>query len=234
MSSLFLMGRNFSSDSNGVNLNYIWFGQVVDESTWVDNNAKEKGDDKHIPRTRDDFQGYGYRYKVRIFGRDLPDKEEGTTDEQLYMATTSLPPTAGSGHGGSTQTPMIKQGVYVWGFWADGVQATEPIIASILPNNPQTRMLGGDPSEGFVPRSGYKGLTGDKPVAGRNVLLEGGDHPFNESVLMGQTLNVSDKEKPDDGSPANWVPSTFNCDGSNGAMQNTSIVLQKVFYFINW
>lgn len=210
----------------------MWFGQVVDESTWVENNAKDSGD--HIPGTRDDLQGYGYRYKVRIFGRDLPDKEEGTPDEQLYMATVTLPVTAGSGIGGAIQTPQIKQGSYVYGFWMDGIQATEPIITSILPNNAQTRLFGGDPDKGFVPRSGYKGKTGDKPVSGHNVLVEGGeDHVINENVNLHQILSVRDKDIPDDASVANWVPSTFNCDGPIGPLQNVQIVLKKVFYFIN-
>ena len=228
------MGQLYSSDSQGINPQYIWFGQVVDESTWVDNNAKEEGKDSHIPRTRDDFQGFGYRYKVRIFGRDLSDKEEGTKDEQLYMATCTLPVTAGSGIGGAIQTPQLTQGSYVYGFWQDGIQGTEPIISQVLPNNAQTRLFGGDPSEGFVPRSGYKGLKGDKPVSTHNILKEGGDdHVINESVNGPQVLTVRDTDIPDDASPANWVPSTFNCDGPSGAATNVSIVLKRVFYFIN-
>lgn len=226
------MGQLYSSDSQGINPQYIWFGQVVDESTWVENNAKESGD--HIPGTRDDIQGYGYRYKVRIFGRDLPDKEEGTPDEQLYMATATIPVTAGSGIGGAIQTPQLKQGSYVYGFWMDGIQATEPIITSILPNNAQTRLFGGDPDKGFVPRSGYKGKSGDKPVSGHNILIEGGeDHVINESVNKHQISSIRDTDIPDDASPANWVPSTFDCDGPSGPLQNVQIVLKKVFYFIN-
>lgn len=227
------MGQLFSPETEGVNLCYMWHGQVVDETCWVDNNAKDKGKDKHTPRTRDDFQGYGYRYKVRIIGRDLPDKKAGTPDDQLYMAMCYLPATAGSGIGGAVQTPQIKQGTYVAGFYRDGIQATEPVITHVYPNHAQTRLFGGDPNEGFVPRSGYKGKTGGKPVAGRNVLLEGGDHCINENISMAQVLSVSDTDKPDDASPPSFVPSTFNCDGPAGPLTSVQIVLKRVFYYIN-
>jgi hypothetical protein len=227
------MAQLFSPETEGVNLCYMWHGQVVDETCWVDNNAKEKGKDKHIPRQRDDFQGYGYRYKVRIIGRDLPNKEAGTPDDQLYMAMCYLPATAGSGVGGAVQTPQIKQGTYVAGFYRDGIQAREPVITHVYPNHAQTRLFGGDPNEGFIPRSGYKGKNGGKSVAGRNVLLEGGDHCINENISMGQVLSVSDTDKPDDASPPSFVPSTFNCDGPTGALTSVQIVLKRVFYYIN-
>jgi hypothetical protein len=226
-------GTLFNSDSSGVNLTYMWFGQIVDESTWVENLAREDG--KHSLRSRDDFQGYGYRYKVRIFGRDLEDKEKGTPDEELYMAEVSLPVTAGSGHGGSVQTPNLRQGNYVFGFYKDGVEATEPIIFGLLPNHAQTRLFGGDPDKGFFSRTGFVGRNGSDDVATKNLLGEGPDAgvPFSESAGGNYVLDVRDidilKEQR-----THYLPKTYACDAkSGGALSAIQKVIKDVQALIN-
>lgn len=226
-------GALFNSDSSGVNLMYMWFGQVVDESAWVENNARDDG--KHSLRSRDDFQGYGYRYKVRIFGRDLEDKDKGTSDEELYMAEVSLPVTAGSGHGGSVQTPNLRQGNYVFGFYKDGVEATEPIIFGLLPNNAQTRLFGGDPDKGFFPRTGFGGQNGADDVATKNLLNEGPDagNPANESIGGQYVLDVRDvdilKEQRN-----HYLPKTYACDTkSGGALSAIQRIIKDVQALIN-
>lgn len=226
-------GSLFNSDTSGVNVTYMWFGQIVDESTWVENNARSDG--AHSLRSRDDFQGYGYRYKVRIFGRDLEDKKKGTPDEELYMAEVSLPTTAGSGHGGSVQTPNLRQGNYVFGFYKDGIEATEPIIFGILPNHAQTRLFGGDPDKGFFPRTGFGGRNGADDVATKNLLGEGPDagNPANESAGGNYVLDVRDidilKEQR-----THYLPKTYECDTrEGGALKSIQKVIKDVQALIN-
>jgi len=208
-------GSLFNSDTSGVNLMYMWFGQIVDESTWVENLARKDG--KHSLRSRDDFQGYGYRYKVRIFGRDLEDKVLGTPDEELYMAEVSLPVTSGSGHGGSVQTPNLRQGNYVFGFYKDGIEATEPIIFGLLPNYSQTRLFGGDPDKGFFSRTGFSGKYGSDNVSNKNILSEGPDkgNAASESISSNYVLDIRDvdilSEQRD-----HYVPKTYDCDSKEG------------------
>lgn len=152
----------FNNQISGKNEYYWFLGQVVDEVNWQGNiNSKI--------HKRDDVPGWGYRYKIRIFGRDTRTKD--VPDDQLEMAEVVLPVTAGSGHAGSVQTPNIRQGAFVVGFYKDGMDATEPVITGILMNNSQTRLFGGDPEFGYEPRSGYLGKNGNKPVSTKNIHL---------------------------------------------------------------
>ena len=48
------------------------------------------------------------------------------------------PITAGGGQGGSFQTPGIKQGCFVFGFFLDGSDEQVPIIMGVLGNNAKT------------------------------------------------------------------------------------------------
>lgn len=105
-----------------------WFGRVVSKESWADNIAKEKFDQLSS------IQGWGYRYKVRIFSWHTGDKNV-VPDEQLVMANVVLPVTAGSGLGGSVQTPSIEPGSIVTGFFMDGMGGQEPYIDGILGNS---------------------------------------------------------------------------------------------------
>jgi len=229
-------GQLLSNDTSGIELMYMWFGQIVDDSTWRGNSAKEDG--CHTLRTRDDFQGYGYRYKVRIFGRDIPDKDDpqkGVTDDQLVMAEVAMPVTAGSGQAGSTQTPNLRQGNYVFGFYKDGVDATEPIIFGVLPNHAQTRLFGGDPDKGFVPRTGYVGTAESKPVSNKNILGEGpdGGNPISESTGSNYVLDVRDIDVRDE-QRKHYVPKTYDCDTRGGGKFSAiSKIINDLMKFVN-
>jgi hypothetical protein len=229
-------GQLLSNDTSGIELMYMWFGQIVDDSTWRGNSAKEDG--CHTLRTRDDFQGYGYRYKVRIFGRDIPDKDDpkkGVTDDQLVMAEVAMPVTAGSGQAGSVQTPNLRQGNYVFGFYKDGIDATEPIIFGVLPNHAQTRLFGGDPDKGFVPRTGYVGTAESKPVSNKNILGEGpdGGNPISESTGSNYVLDVRDIDVRDE-QRKHYVPKTYDCDTrAGGSFSAISKILNDVMKFVN-
>jgi hypothetical protein len=213
----------FNPEDGGISNLRGWMGQIVDESTWLDNTANS--DFKHKLHSTKDIAGYGYRYKVRIFGRDTQIKN--FPDDQLEIAEVLLPTTSGSGHGGSVQTPNLKQGMYVFGFYKDGIDATEPIIFGVLPNNAQTRLFGGDPDENFIPRSGYFGNRRQIPVATKNIELEPGSPPVDESIDP-NVANVRDADKNIDGTRKFYIPKTINCEGPSGELQGLQRVIKQL------
>jgi len=134
-----------------------WVGQVADDSTWRENI----NDTKH--KSPNDIPGWGYRYKVRIIG--LHDKEEAIIpSDQLPWAQVMYPITAGGGQGGSLQSPGIKQGNFVFGFFLDGQDQQVPVIMGVLGANAQiakamqTGVGGGD---NFNSQSGFANSSGD-------------------------------------------------------------------------
>ena len=110
-----------------------WVGQVADDSTWRDNIAPGKYKDPNsIP-------GWGYRYKVRIIG--LHDQgEDVIPSNQLPWVQVMYPVTAGGGQAAAFQTPNIRQGNMVFGFFLDGKDKQVPVIMGILGNNSQTQL----------------------------------------------------------------------------------------------
>ena len=133
---------------------FYWFiGQVADDSTWRENQNPEKFEEIS------EMPAWGYRYKVRIIG--YHDQEETEiTAEELPWAQVMYPVTAGTGHGGSFQTPAIKQGSFVFGFFLDGKDQQTPVIMGCLGNNAKTKLerkMGTEGSGGknFVPQSFY-------------------------------------------------------------------------------
>jgi hypothetical protein len=202
-----------------------WMGQIVDEVNWLDNTATKNF--KHKLHTSQDIAGFGYRYKVRIFGRDTSVKN--FSDDLLEMAEVLLPTTAGSGHGGSVQTPNLKQGMYVWGFYKDGIDATEPIIFGVLPNNAQTSLFGGDPDKNFVSRSGYFGRKRPIPVSTKNIKIEGPGSPPCAEATNSNQCKVADKDKGNDVRPRPfYLPKTINCEGSSGELEGLQKVIKQL------
>lgn len=215
----------YNNQFTGTNPFYWWIGQVVDEVNWIGNINPKLHD-------RDDVPGWGAcRCKVRIFGRDTETKE--TPDDQLEMAEVLLPVTAGSGHGGSVQSPNIRQGNYVVGFYKDGIDAREPIIFGVLPNNSQTSLFGGDPKLGFVPRSGYKGKTGQKPVSTKNVYAAGPNSPCEQEACDGNLKNVREPDQQKDGNRCHYVPKTKACDGPTGEVKGIQKLIKQLLGLIN-
>ena len=127
-----------------------WIGQIPDDATWRDNIVVGKHDSK------DKGKGWGRRYKVRIMG--IHDQEEETIpSDQLPWANVMYPVTAGSGAANAYQTPQIRQGNFVFGFWLDGPDQQVPVIMGILGNNPQTPLKTetGTSEANFSGTSGY-------------------------------------------------------------------------------
>jgi hypothetical protein len=220
------MNQTFFNEHDGLTTLHWWLGQVVDEKNWVGN----ENDKIH---KRDDIPGWGKRYKVRIFGRDS--KKKDTKDDQLEMAEILYPVTAGSGLAGATQTANIRQGTYVIGFYKDGIDATEPIILGVLGNNAQTRLSGKDPTEGFIPRTGYKGLTGDKSVSTKNMYAEGPSSLFFDEAgnvnPLSYNVNIVDQVK--DGTPCEFLPKTRTCEGPGGETRGIQSTIKKLIAIIN-
>ena len=137
-----------------------WIGQVADDATWRDNMNPTRFKEK------DSVPGWGRRYKVRILG--MHDwggtAADGIPDEQLPWANVMYPITAGGGQTSAFQTPAIRQGNVVFGFWMDGSDQEIPVIMGILGNNPQTELAyqtaAKDPkvtnnAPGIIAQSGY-------------------------------------------------------------------------------
>jgi hypothetical protein len=182
------MSKLLEEQSLGTSSFYWWLGQVVDDSTWRDNiNPKLHEDPK-------DTKGWGYRYKVRIFGNQSKDKQTEVTDEELPMAEVLYPVTAGSGGGGSKQSPNIRQGNFVLGFYKDGLDAQQPIILGVLGNNDNTELEGKDPQDGFKARTSSAGLSGEVPVAAKDQHLksQGSGKPIRE----GSSANIGSIADP--------------------------------------
>ena len=148
-------GTLFNPGFLGANFNW-WVGQIPDDSYWRENiNPETYKSEKDIP-------GWGYRYKVRIIG--LHDREEETIkSDQLPWAQVMYPVTAGGGQGGSMQTPNIRQGMFVFGFFLDGSDQQVPVIMGVLGNNTQTKLSStiGVNSSNYAGTSGVANRTGD-------------------------------------------------------------------------
>tara|TARA_B100001113_G_C21121914_1_gene627755 strand:+ start:58 stop:2826 length:2769 start_codon:yes stop_codon:yes gene_type:complete len=148
-------GSLFNQGYLGQGFNW-WIGQIPDDSVWRDNINPGKFDNKQ------DLKGWGRRYKVRIIG--LHDRgEETIPSQQLPWAQVMYPITAGGGQGEVYQTPGIRQGNFVFGFFMDGPEGQVPVIMGILGNNTQTVLEmttslgaeGGEKSQNFSPMSGF-------------------------------------------------------------------------------
>jgi hypothetical protein len=156
-------GALFNSGFLGASFNW-WIGQIADDSTWRDNILPGKFENANqIP-------GWGRRYKVRIIGLHDQGETEIKSD-QLPWAQVMYPVTAGGGQGGSGQTPNLRQGNMVFGFFLDGQEQQVPVIMGVLGNNAQTQLATktGDgkvtnTQPGSLATSGF--AEGQVPIAG--------------------------------------------------------------------
>jgi len=130
--------------------NFIWWlGQIVDETKW---SANIPG---YRTPTTEAHKGFEYRYKVRIMGYHTGSPSD-LSDDDLPWASVMYPVTAGAGTGGSSSTPNLRQGNFVYGFFLDGEDAQQPIIMGVLGYNQYTQVLNNIPDTGFTPFQGYK------------------------------------------------------------------------------
>jgi len=183
-----------------------WLGQVADSSTWRENMS-----DTPIDK-REDIPGWGYRYKVRIMGRH-DGGESVIPSDQLPWAQVMYS-VWGGGQGGSFQTPGIKEGMFVFGFFLDGSDEQVPIIMGVLGNNAKTSIefinskVGVDEvtneSSVFEPRSGFTD-DGTTPVPddqicqqGKNstITFESGDGVLLKRISSKIQSDIQNEEHP--------------------------------------
>jgi hypothetical protein len=178
--------------------NFIWWlGQIVDETKWSGNIPGYR------TPTTEDHKGFEYRYKVRIMGYHTAVPSE-LSDDDLPWASLMYPVTAGAGTGGLSQTPNLKQGMFVYGFFLDGEDAQQPIIMGVLGYNDYTQVLNNIPDAGFLPFEGYR---------------------FREETVAQFSLRTK-KENPlgkQSGSPPTPEIDPLNPQGNTGKVNNAKI-----------
>ncbi len=175
-----------------------WLGQVADSKTWRENQPNA------FFKDRKDIPGWGYRYKVRIMG--IHDAGESMiASDQLPWAQVMYPITSGAGLGGSYQTPGIKQGCFVFGFFLDGSNEQVPIIMGILGNNAKTVIgeTSKDDDDGlFKAKSGYgpKDIVQDDQIASEkpssSPTIESTDAPNKDNAVDTNQEKEGQKESP--------------------------------------
>jgi hypothetical protein len=105
-----------------------WLGRVEEKETWNDNIAGETF------TSVADIKGWGHRYKVRIFNWHTGELDTLPPKEMAFCQVV-MPVTAGSGHGGGSQTPSIESGSVVFGFFMDGMAGQEGYIMGVVGNS---------------------------------------------------------------------------------------------------
>ena len=161
---------------------YVWWiGQIPKQKNWIDNIAERPTE------SNDEFKGFDYRYKVRIIGYHPPEVEE-LSDEDLPWATVLFPVTAGSGQGGASQSPNLRQGMFVHGFFLDGEDAQQPVITGVFGVNQYAeieRNMG--PLGPFKLFSGHDSTDSSNPVS-RSCLPANQDQSNTDGVVIESTI----------------------------------------------
>ena len=163
-----------------------WIGQVVDQTKWAGNLPETPTD------TTDDQKGFDFRYKVRIMGYHTASPSD-LTDDELPWASVMLPVTAGTS-GGAIQTPQLRQGNFVYGFFMDGEDAQMPIIMGVIGYNQYTAVMKNVPDTPFSPFSGYT-VDDTVPISSLGTTQEEGE-AVAEDVDKSKTNNKEVMESP--------------------------------------
>ena len=157
-----------------------WVAQIPEDGTWRENISSQSHEGTSSQK------GWGYRYKVRILGVHDKD-EEIVKSEDLPWAQVMYPVTAGSGGAGAMQTPNIRQGMFVVGFWIDDQDMEYPMIMGVLGNNNQNTKNNSKTisttESNFGPVSGYaKGKNSDPNVRVSDDQVKTDAKSFKEDV----------------------------------------------------
>ena len=163
-----------------------WIGQVVDQTKWAGNLPETP------TKTTKDQKGFDFRYKVRIMGYHTAVPGE-LTDDDLPWASVMLPVTAGTS-GGARQTPQLRQGNFVYGFFIDGEDAQQPIIMGVIGYNQYTAVMKNVPDTSFSPFSGYT-VNDTVPRSALGTTQEEGE-AVAEDVDKSKTNNKEVMESP--------------------------------------
>jgi hypothetical protein len=210
---------------------YFWHGMVVGD--W-EGNLRKESDKKWGIHTRDDVDGWGYRCKVAIFGRDPASTSEGCSNTELVMAEV-MGSVLGSGVGGPVATPVIGNNTFVVGYYRDGVKAREPVIIGTLPNVSQSRLK----EYNYPDIQRYVGSTGYKPsdkVSTSAMLSEGPSSIFTHEAAGEAKSTVGRFIQNYDGRKTDLIPSTYRCDKKEGSSELKGIqkILKEAANAINF
>ena len=187
-------GALFDSGLLGSSFHW-WIGQIADDSVWKENIVAAP----HA--TASENIGWGRRYKVRILGLH----DQGETEipsKDLPWANVMMPVTSGGSLNNSGQTPALRQGNMVFGFFMDGTAMTVPVIMGVLSNNAQNEpaLTVGDnrvtnKQQGSLAVSGYADgqvpkdpKTGEKPTPPDGDLKS--EHPNSTPAAQQVPANV--------------------------------------------
>lgn len=187
-------GALFDSGLLGSSFHW-WIGQIADDSVWKENiiAAPHASEGENI--------GWGRRYKVRILGLH----DQGETEipsKDLPWANVMMPVTSGGSLSNSGQTPALRQGNMVFGFFMDGSAMTVPVIMGVMSNNAQNEpaLTVGDnrvtnKQPGSLAVSGYAdGQVSKDPKTGEKPTPPDGDikseHPNSSPAAQQTPSNV--------------------------------------------
>ena len=214
------------------NINFVgkdgfvwWIGQIPREQTWRTNIPGRRTE------TTKDHNGFGYRYKVRILGYHTHDKTI-LPDDDLPWADVMLPVTAGAGSGGASQTPNLRQGNFVYGFFLDGENAQVPIIMGVIgynqytaiSKNPDSKIgytpLGGHTATDVVPAYAITNTQENPPESARQERSPGNPNqpPINNKVIESNVAldhgrkDLASKTQKDDGNVQEPIKQNSDCE----------------------
>ena len=168
-----------------------WLGQVADSTTWRENQSDSSYDNP------EDVPGWGYRYKVRIMG--IHDAGEAIIPSDQLPWCQVMYSVWGGGQGGSFQTPGIKEGMFVFGFFLDGTDEQVPVIMGVLGNNAKTIIPGIGSAEGvpntFMPKSFHKDDGTTKASDAELIITEPRSSAVSESTDVVNKNNAATKNE---------------------------------------
>jgi hypothetical protein len=199
----------FNSEQFGKDPRF-WLGQIVDDSEWKENRPGG------LYETPDEIPGWGYRYKVRIFGKH---PETGLQDVELPWADILYPVTGGSGHASSFQTPNLRKNSFVFGIYLDGKDETQPCIFGCFGNNDQTNLLFTRPPVGFTPASAFP----NEEVSAHSIPSAPGS-PIESTGLGENLITEANNQEEEDGGQESTLPVSEKCAKS---LDDTQIELKK-------
>ena len=194
-----------------------WIGQVVDQTKWAGNLPETP------TNTTKQQKGFDFRYKVRIMGYHTAVPGD-LSDDDLPWASVMLPVTAGTS-GGARQTPQLRQGNFVYGFFMDGEDAQMPIIMGVIGYNQYTAVMKNVPDTPFSPFSGYtvddtvpRNALGTTQEEGEAVAEDVDESKTNNKEVMESPASLvgrkdgASKEAADNESKPRIVPTLSKCE----------------------
>jgi len=207
-----------------------WVAQIPEDGTWRENISPQSHEGTSTQK------GWGYRYKVRILGVHDKD-EEIVKSEDLPWAQVMYPVTAGSGGAGAMQSPNIRQGMFVVGFWIDDQDMEYPMIMGVLGNNNQNTKKNSKTistsESNFGPVSGYaKGKNPDPNVRVSDDQLKTDAQSFKEDVSDIHEI-VSASTKKHNLYTGYSIPLSSPLKKDNTDMSSVSKIIDNVINIIN-